>query len=94
MKSIIEYFCPLCIAPIVNAIGGETGNARVTKDTNKEETNHNTRNIVIGVIIAVLVLAMIIFVFYRSRSSSASTFSPAFEKFASPPLSSCGCGLS
>lgn len=87
MKSIIEYFCPLCIAPIVNAIGGETGNARFSKDIEKDEPNHTTRNIIIGVIIALVVLGLIMFFYYRKRLS-LSSFSP------NQPISSCGCGLS
>lgn len=81
MRSIIEYFCPLCIAPIVNAIGGETGNARLTKETKKEKS-HTTRNIFIGVGIALVIFAFIFLIYNRNRLTSSFS-----------PRSSCGCGV-
>ena len=80
MRSIIEYFCPLCVAPIVNSIGGK---AKLNKDKSTKETSNTTRNIIIGVVIAIVSLAVLFLIYNRKRLSSSF----------SPSVSSCKCGM-
>jgi hypothetical protein len=84
MRSIIEYFCPLCVAPIVHSIGIKTKLSKKSKT--KQEKNNTTRNIIIGVIVATITIASLFVIYNRNRN--LFSFSPTHK-----PVSSCGCGL-